>query len=162
MYHVLENINLLRYSLLHLNLVTNIKLLWYFVLLLVTNSNINMFLINQTQTALSTCFWYTLLCWIHTRTQAFFNRFVACAFPFFEVQSVLPIDRYQNATSKAISLHELKKVQLQERYTLVIKDSIGHLKTLCMSVLSLAVALVVNMESEWKRYSSSQSDKKKR
>ena len=86
-----------------------------------------------------------------------FYRFVACAFPFFEVKSVLPIDRYQNATSKAISLHELKKVQLQERYTLVTQDSIGHLKTLCMSVLSLVVAL----ESEWKRYSS-QSDKKKK
>ena len=95
-------------------------------------------------------------CWIHTRTQVFFYRFVACAFPFFEVKSVLPIDRYQNATSKAISQHELKKVQLQERYTLVTQDSIGHLKTLCMSVLSLVVAL----ESEWKRYSSSQSDKK--
>ena len=27
----------------------------------------------------------------------------------FEVKSVLPIDRYQNATSKAISLHELKE-----------------------------------------------------
>ena len=55
-----------------------------------------------------------------------------------------------------ISQHELKKVQLQERYTLVTQDSIGHLKTLCMSVLSLVVAL----ESEWKRYSSSQSDEK--
>ena len=42
-----------------------------------------------------------------------------------------------------------KKLKLQERYTLVTQDSIGHLKTLCMSVLSLAVAL----ESEWKRYS---------
>ena len=42
---------------------------------------------------------------------------------------------------KAISLHELKKVQLQERYMLVTQDSIGHLKMLCMSVLSLAVAL---------------------
>ena len=51
------------------------------------------------------------------------------------------MDRYQNATSKAIPLHELKKVQLQERYTLVTQDSIGHLKTLCMSVLSLVVAL---------------------
>ena len=70
-----------------------------------------------------------------------FYRLVACAFPFFEVKSVLPIDRYQNATSKAISLHELKKVQLQERYTLLTQDSIGHLKTLCMSVLSLVVAL---------------------
>ena len=83
-----------------------------------------------------------------------FYRFVACAFPFFEVKSVLPIDRYQNATSNAISQHELKKVQ--ERYTLVTQDSIGHLKTLCMSVLLLVVAL----ESEWKCYSSSQSDKK--
>ena len=70
--------------------------------------------------------------------------------------SVLLIDRYQNATWKAISLQELKKVQLQERYTLVTHDSIGHLKTLCMSVLSLVVAL----ESKWKCYSSSQSDKK--
>ena len=69
--------------------------------------------------------------------------------PFFEVKSVLPIDWYQNATSKAISLHELKKVQLQEWYTLLTQDSIGHLKTLCMSVLSLVMAL----ESEWKRYS---------
>ena len=74
----------------------------------------------------------------------------------FEVKSILPIDRYQNATSKAISQHGLKKVQLQEWYTLMTQDSIGHLKTLCMSVLSLVVAL----ESEWKRYSSSQSDKK--
>ena len=97
-----------------------------------------------------------VLSWIHTRTQAFFYRFVACAFPFFEVKSILPIDRYQNATSKAISLHELKKVQLQGRYTLLTQDSIGHLKTLCMSVLSLVVA----MESEWQRDSSSQNDKK--
>ena len=36
------------------------------------------------------------------------------------------------------------------------QDSIGHLKTFCMSVLSL----VVELESEWKRYSSSQSNKK--
>ena len=86
----------------------------------------------------------------------FFYRFVACAFLFFEVKSVLPIDRYQKATSKAISQHQLKKVQLQERYTLLTQDSIGHLKTLCMSVLSLVVA----MESEWQRDNSSQSDKK--
>ena len=51
------------------------------------------------------------------------------------------MDRYQNATSRAILLHGLKKVQLQERNTLVTQDSIGHLKTLCMSVLSLVVAL---------------------
>ena len=50
-----------------------------------------------------------LLSWIHTRKQAFFYPFVACAFPFFEVKSVLPIDRYQNATSKAILLHEFEK-----------------------------------------------------
>ena len=108
---------------------------------------------------IKTMLWFSFfypLSWIHTRTQAFFYRFVACAFPFFEVKSVVPIDRYQNATSKAISLRELKKVKLQEQYTLVTHDSIGHLKTLCMSVLSLVVAL----ESEWKRYNSSQSNKK--
>ena len=48
------------------------------------------------------------------------------------------MDRY--ATSRAISLHELKKVQLQERFMLVTQDSIGHLKTLCMGGLTLAVA----------------------
>ena len=63
----------------------------------------------------------------------------------------------ERLTSKAISLYELKKVQLQERYTLVTQDSIGHLKTLCMSVYN---RYVVALESEWKRYSSSQSDKK--
>ena len=39
-----------------------------------------------------------------------------------------------------------KKVQLQERFTLVTQDSTGHLKTPCMSILLLAVAF----ESEWK------------
>ena len=83
--------------------------------------------------------------------QAFFIALSHAHFRFFEVKSVLPIDRYQNATSKVISLHELKKNQLQERHMLATQDSIGHLKTLCMSVLSLVVA----MESERKRYSSS-------
>ena len=86
----------------------------------------------------------------------FFYRFDTCAFPFFEVKSFLPIDWYQNTTPRAILLHELKQVQLQECFTLLTHDSIGHLKTLCMSTLSLAVAF----ESEWKCYSSSQSNKK--
>ena len=59
-----------------------------------------------------------------------------------------------NAASRMISLHELKKVLLQEHFLLVTQDSIGHLKTLCMSLLSLAVAF----ECEWKHYSSSQSN----
>ena len=70
----------------------------------------------------------------------------------------------EHLTDRSISKRYLKsdiatwveKVQLQERYTLMTQDSIGHLKTLCMSVLSL----VVVFESEWKCYSSSQSDKK--
>ena len=33
-------------------------------------------------------------------------------------------------------LHELKQVQLQEHFMLTTPDSIGHLKTLCMKVLS--------------------------
>ena len=47
-------------------------------------------------------------------------------------------------------LHELKIVQLQEHFTLTTLDSIGHLKTLCMSVYRQAVVF----ESEWKCYSS--------
>ena len=43
-------------------------------------------------------------------------------------------------------LHELKTVQLQERFMPMAQDSIGRLKTLCMSVLSLSGG----MESEWK------------
>ena len=62
----------------------------------------------------------------------------------FEVMSVYPISRYQNAIPRAVPLHELKKVP--ECFTLVIHDSIGHLKTLCMSVLSLSGGI----ESEWK------------
>ena len=71
--------------------------------------------------------------------------------------SVYQIDRYQNAIPRAMLLHELKKAQPQECFTLnlmtqiVTHDSIGHLETLCMSILSLNGGV----ESEWKRYSSS-------
>ena len=56
------------------------------------------------------------------------------------------MDRYKNATQKALLLHELKKVQLQERFTLVKQDRIGHLKMLCMSILWLNDGVA----SEWK------------
>ena len=103
--------------------------------------------------------WFQLKAEFILERKRFFIVLSHAHFRFFEVKSVLPIDQYQNATSNAISLHELKKVHLQERYTPVLtQDSIGHLKTLCMSVLSLTVAF----ESEWKCYSSSQSDKKKK
>ena len=68
----------------------------------------------------------------------------------FQVMSVYPIDRYQNAIPRAMPLHELKKVQLQKCFMLMTHDSIGHLKTLCMSVLLLNGGA----KSEWKRYSS--------
>ena len=64
------------------------------------------------------------------------------------ISKALPQKRYRYMSRK--------KFQLQEQYTLVTQDSICHLKTLCMSVLSLVLAL----ESEWKCNSSSQSDKK--
>ena len=65
------------------------------------------------------------------RKRFFFFFLIALSHAHFRFlrSSVLPIDRYQNATSKAISQHELKTVQLQERYTLVTQDSIGRLKT---------------------------------
>ena len=53
-------------------------------------------------------------------------------------------------------LHELKKVQLQVYFTLMTHDSIGPLKTLCMSILSLSGGV----ESEWKRYNRSALKKK--
>ena len=47
-------------------------------------------------------------------------------------------------------LHKLKKIQLQERFTLMTHDSIGHLKTfymsLFMSILSLSGGVWVWME----------------
>ena len=61
----------------------------------------------------------------------------------FEVMNVYPIHRYQNAIPRAMPLHELKKVQLQEH--LMTRDSIFHLKTLCTSVLSLSGGV----KSEW-------------
>ena len=47
-------------------------------------------------------------------------------------------------------LHEMKKVQLQEGFTLMKQDSIGHLKMFCKRVLLLSGG----MESECKCYSS--------
>ena len=51
----------------------------------------------------------------------------------------------------------VEKIQLQERFTLMTHDFVGHLKTLYMSVLSLNGGF----ESEWKRYSSPLSVEKK-
>ena len=92
---------------------------------------------------MSCMIYFTLAEFILERKRFFFYLFVACAFLFFEVKSVLPIDRYQNATSKAISQHELNKFNFKSD-TRSWQDSIGHLKTLCMSVLSLVVALSLN------------------
>ena len=64
--------------------------------------------------------------------------------------SVYQTDRYKTLPPRAMLLHALKKVQLQERFTLVTQDSIGHLQTLCMSVLLPSGGI----ESELKRYSS--------
>ena len=67
----------------------------------------------------------------------------------FDDMSVYLIDQYQNAILRAMPLHELQQVQL-ERFMLMTHDSIGHLKTLCMSVLLLSGGI----ESEWKGCSS--------
>ena len=58
--------------------------------------------------------------------------------------SVYSIDRYQNVILKAMLLHVLKQVQLQERFALMTHDSFGHLKTLFMNKLSLSIALNMN------------------
>ena len=47
-------------------------------------------------------------------------------------------------------LYDLRIVQVQEHFTLMTLDSTGHLKTLCLSILSLSGG----MESEWKHSGS--------
>ena len=56
----------------------------------------------------------------------------------FEVMSVYPIDCYKNAIPRGMPIHELKKVHLQEHFTLMTQDTFGHLKTFLMKVLSLS------------------------
>ena len=60
-----------------------------------------------------------LLSWIHTQTQSIFSSLSRMRISVFEVMSVDLINRYQNAIPKAMPLHELKKVQLQEHCTLM-------------------------------------------
>ena len=49
------------------------------------------------------------------------------------------IDWLQNTTPRGALLHELKKsLTFQDCFTLVTQDSIGHLQTLCLSVLLLS------------------------
>ena len=62
----------------------------------------------------------------------------------FDGMSVYPIDRDQNVILRAVPLHVLKQVQLQEHFKLMTNDSIGHLKTLFMNKLSLSIALSMN------------------
>ena len=66
-------------------------------------------------------------------TQSVFSSLSGVGISIFEVMGHLS-DKYQNAISRAMLLLELKKVQLQERFTLMTHNSIGHLKTLGMSI----------------------------
>ena len=70
-----------------------------------------------------------------------FHHSPACTFVFVEVINVYPID-IKMYIPRVMPLHELKQVQLQERFRLMTHDSIGHLKMLCMSVLSLSGSVV--------------------
>ena len=92
------------------------------------------------------CTQYTsLLGWsFHIKVGFILECFLAYAFPFFEVISVYPIDPYQNSILRAMLFNELKNVQLQECFTLMTHDSIGCLKTLCMSIFCRAVAWSLN------------------
>ena len=76
----------------------------------------------------------------------------------FDVMIIYPIGQYQNAIPRVMPHHELKQVQLQERFTLMTQDSIGHQKLCCMSVSLLSGGI----ESEWKHYSSPLSVEKKK
>ena len=86
------------------------------------------------------------LSWIHNPEQSGFSSLSHMRISIFEIMSVYLIDRYQNAIPRAMPFHE---------FTLVTHDSIGHLKTLCMRVLSVSGGV----ESEWKHCSSLLSGK---
>ena len=61
----------------------------------------------------------------------------------FEVMNVYLIDLYQNPIPKVMPLHELKQVQLQERFRLMTHESI-QLKTLVIGVYRWAIVLSLN------------------
>ena len=68
------------------------------------------------------------------KRKAFFHHFLTCAFLFLRGWASIQQIDIKNATPRAMLLHELKKVQLQERFMLMTHDSIGRLKMLCMSI----------------------------
>ena len=94
------------------------------------------------------------LSWIHTQMQVFLSL-CRMRISIFWGQEHLTDWWISKRYPKSDIASWVEKVQLQERFTLVTQDSIGHLKTFCMSVLSLSMAF----ESQWKCYSSSQSYK---
>ena len=89
---------------------------------------------------------HPILSWIHSQMQSSFSSLSHMRIYVFEVMSIYPIDRYQNAIPRVMPLNEL----LQEHIMLMTHDSIGHLKMLCMSILSLSGGI----EFEWKHCSS--------
>ena len=60
------------------------------------------------------------LSWIHTWMQSILSSLSCMSISIFEVMSIYPIDQYQNPIARAMLLHELKKVQLQEHFMLMI------------------------------------------
>ena len=98
------------------------------------------------------------LSWIQTNKASIFSPLFGMCIFVFDGMRVYPIDWYQNAIPRAMPLQEFKRVQLQERFTLMSHDSIDHLKTLCMSILSLLCNSILllsgRVECEWKRCSS--------
>ena len=67
-----------------------------------------------------------VLSWFYTQPQSLYSSRSRMRISIFYGISVYPIDWYQNAIPRAMSLHELKQVQLQECVTLMTQDSIGH------------------------------------
>ena len=74
-----------------------------------------------------------------------FHHYLTCAFPFWRVMSIYPIDQYQNAIPRAMPLQVLKKSSTSRAH------GIGFYRSSkIMSVLLLSGGV----EYEWKCYSS--------
>ena len=131
--------------------------MWYLKLLDLLSVNIYLGpFVNMIGKMVSTCgncsfFVILLLSWIHTWTTSIFSWLFHMCISIFEIMGIYPIDQYQNAIPRALSLHELKMFSFKSvSRSFMTQSSIGRLKTLCMSILSLSGGV----ESEWKCCSS--------
>ena len=88
---------------------------------------------------------------LYSNAKHFFIALLHAHFCFYGM-NIHPLDQYQNAIPRTMTLHDLKKVQSQEHVTFMTQDSVGHLKTLWMSILLLSGSVESELLAQrWKK-----------